>query len=155
MVWLCLQLAQMPIIMLTFGDFCTDNRRRQMKDKTDHFTTCVCGTNKTDGWGRDIGVQKRYIAYDKIFAGQNFAKPSYLCIAEIFSETNFCQCSKGCHILNVIINTGQKIHAIKISPRRADGEIGESFLLAKISAYTVQARVVTSPVAIYFLWLFR
>ena len=36
-----------------------------------------------------------------------------------------------------MINTGQKIHAIKILPIRAGGEIGENFLLAKISAYTV------------------
>ena len=47
------------------------------------------------------------------------------------------QCSKGCHILNVIINTGKKIGAIKISPIRADGEISKNFLLAKISAYMV------------------
>ena len=50
----------------------------------------------------------------------NFAKPSYLCIAEIFGGVNFHQCGKGCHILYVIINTGQKIHVIKILPMRAD-----------------------------------
>ena len=66
---------------------------------------------------------------------KNFAKPSYLCIAEIFSGINFRQCSKGHHILNVIINTGQKIRAIKISPIRADGKIGENFLPAKISTF--------------------
>ena len=32
----------------------------------------------------------------------------------------------------------KKICVIKISPTRADGEIGENFLLAKISAYTVE-----------------
>ena len=30
----------------------------------------------------------------------NFAKPSYLCIAEIFSGIYYHQCGKGCHILN-------------------------------------------------------
>ena len=73
----------------------------------------------------------------KFSLGKNFAKPSYLCIAEIFGGINFHQCGKGRHILNVIINTGQKIRTIKISPIRADGEIGENFLLAKISVYTV------------------
>ena len=48
--------------------------------------------------------------------------------AEIFSGINFGRCSKGCHILNIIINTGQKIRAIKISPTRADSKIGEKFL---------------------------
>ena len=68
---------------------------------------------------------------------KNFANPSYLCIAEIFGGINFRQCDKGRHILNVIINMAQKIRAIKILPMKADGEIGENFLLAKISAYTV------------------
>ena len=75
--------------------------------------------------------------YVKIFAWQNFAKPSYLCIAEIFSWINFHQCGKGRHILYVIINTRQKIRVVKILPMRADGEIGENFLLVKISVYTV------------------
>ena len=73
----------------------------------------------------------------KISLDKNFAKPSYFCIAEIFCGIYFRQCGKGPHILNVMINTGQKIHAIKISPIRADCEIGETFLLAKISAYAV------------------
>ena len=51
----------------------------------------------------------------------------------------FSPCGKGCHILYVIINTGQKIRVIKISPIRASGEIGENFLLAKISVYTVSS----------------
>ena len=65
---------------------------------------------------------------------QNFAKPSYRCIAEIFGGISFRQCGKGRYILNVIINTGQKVRTIKISPIRADGKI---FLLVKISAYMV------------------
>ena len=73
----------------------------------------------------------------KFSLDKNFAEPSYLCIAEIFGGINFRQCGKGHHILCVIINTGQKIHVIKISPMRADGEIGKNFLLAKISAYMV------------------
>ena len=56
----------------------------------------------------------RCIPYTTNFSlDKNFAKPSYLCIAEIFSEINFRQCSKGCHILNAIINIGQKICVIK------------------------------------------
>ena len=35
----------------------------------------------------------------KFSLDKNFAKPSYLCIAETFSEINFRQCSKGRHIL--------------------------------------------------------
>ena len=66
-----------------------------------------------------------------------FAKPRYLCITEIFSGINFRQCNKGYHILCVIIHTGQNICMIKILPMRADGEISENFLLAKISMYTV------------------
>ena len=73
----------------------------------------------------------------KFSLDKNFAKPSYYCITEIFSGINFRQCGKGCHILYVIINTGQKIRVIKILPMRADGEIGKNFLLAKISMYTV------------------
>ena len=57
----------------------------------------------------------------KFSLDKNFTKPSYLCIAEIFGGINFRQCSKGRHILNVIINTGQKIRAIKTLPIRADG----------------------------------
>ena len=40
-------------------------------------------------------------------------------------------------MLCVIINTGQKNSQINISPMRAGGEIGENFLLVKISGYTV------------------
>ena len=62
----------------------------------------------------------------KFSLDKNFTKPSYLCIAEIFGGINFRQCSKGRHILNVIINIGQKICAIKILPIRTDGQIGEN-----------------------------
>ena len=72
----------------------------------------------------------------KFLLDKNFAKPSYLCIAEIFSGINFRQYGKGHYILNVI-NTGQNICAIKILPIRADGKIGENFLLVKISMYTL------------------
>ena len=84
----------------------------------------------------------------KFSLDKNFANPSYLCIAEIFGGINFHQCGKGRHVLNVIINMGQKTHVIKISPIRTDGEIGENFLLAKISAYTVSStRVEIKPAA--------
>ena len=75
--------------------------------------------------------------YRKFLLDKNFTKPRYLCIAEIFDGINFHQCGIGRHILYVITNTGQKIRVIKISPIRADVEIGENFLLAKISEYTV------------------
>ena len=46
---------------------------------------------------------------------------------------------QGRYILYEIFNIGQKISVTKISPMntRAGGEIGEIFLLAKISTYTV------------------
>ena len=37
----------------------------------------------------------------------------------------------------VIINTGQKIRGRKFSPTRSGGDIGENFLLAKISGSIV------------------
>jgi hypothetical protein len=46
--------------------------------------------------------------------------------------TFFRQCGKGCHILYVKINAEQKVRMTKNSPMRADREIGESFLLAKV-----------------------
>ena len=39
---------------------------------------------------------------------KNFHQAQLSCIAEIFSGINFCQYSKGHHILYAIINTGQK-----------------------------------------------
>ena len=69
--------------------------------------------------------------------GENFRQAQYLCIAVIFRGINFCHYSKGWHIHNVIFNTGRKFADTKlISPMRADGGIGENFLLAKISGYT-------------------
>ena len=75
----------------------------------------------------------------KFSLDKNFAKPSYLCIAEIFYG---CQCGKGCHILYVIIKTGQKIHMIKISPMQADGEIGKIFYGKNFHVY---CNIVESP----------
>jgi hypothetical protein len=65
--------------------------------------------------------------------GKNFAKSSCLSIAEKFYEIFFRQCGEGHHILYAIFNTGQKISVINFSPMRAGGEIGENFLLAKIT----------------------
>ena len=39
------------------------------------------------------------------FARENFIKPICLCITEVFHRIYFHQCSKGCCILYVIINT--------------------------------------------------
>ena len=50
---------------------------------------------------------------------------------------NFRQCGEGHHILNVIINTGQKNSSDKNFANKADGEIRENFLLVKIFAYTL------------------
>ena len=66
-----------------------------------------------------------------IFAGQNFAKRSYLCITEKFMEKGFHQYSEGCHILYAIFNTGQKISVINFLPMRASGKTGEDLLLVK------------------------
>ena len=62
----------------------------------------------------------------KIFTGLNFAKPSYiyLCIAKKCSGKIFTNEHR------------KKISVIKV-PMRVGGEIGENFLLAKISTYTV------------------
>ena len=73
-----------------------------------------CMTNhhvKVDIW---------YCVHENFRLTKYVTKPSYLCIAKIFSGINFRQCGKGCHILYVIINTGQKIRIIKILPKRAD-----------------------------------
>ena len=91
----------------------------------------INGNSRTE----HIRIQIPYTT--KFSLDKNFTKPSYLCIAEIFGGIHFRQCCKGHHILNVIINTGQTIRAIKISPIKANGEIGKNFLLAKISTYTV------------------
>ena len=48
----------------------------------------------------------------EIFTGQKFLQAqlaSCLCIAEKFGGIDFCQCSKGRHILYVMINAGQKL----------------------------------------------
>ena len=53
---------------------------------------------------KDFRIAENFCCMDKYFA-----KPSYLCIAEIlFSGLNILQCSKGRRILYVIINTEQK-----------------------------------------------
>ena len=59
-----------------------------------------------------------------------------LCIAEKVMEKIFANTvNTGRHILYAMFNTGQKFSMIKFSPMRAGGEIGENFLLAKISMY--------------------
>jgi hypothetical protein len=35
----------------------------------------------------------------QLISHKNFAKPHYVCVEEIFGETNFHQYGKGCHIL--------------------------------------------------------
>ena len=75
--------------------------------------------------------------YQKFLLDKNFTNPSYPCITEIFTGIKFRQWGKGQHIFCVIINTGQKIHGIKILPTQAGGKIGENFLLAKLFGYTV------------------
>ena len=61
-----------------------------------------------------------------------FAKPSYLCIAEIFGGISFA------NVVKVTISSltqDKKIRVIKISPMRANGEIGESFHIYNIHMY--------------------
>ena len=60
--------------------------------------------------------------------------PGNLGIAENLVKIFF---AKGHHILYAIFNTGQTISMIKFSPMSEGGEIGENFLLAKISTCTV------------------
>ena len=86
--------------------------------------------------------EQHCILYSRKFSlGKNFTKPSYHCITEIFIGINFCQCGKGCHIFNVILNIGQKTLRIKILPMRTGGEISENSLLAIISGYTVYTKM--------------
>ena len=100
------------------------------------FASLVCTMHVHTVYSTKHGVE--CIPYSQKFSlDKHFANPSYPCITEIFTGINFRQCGKGRHILCVIINTGQKIHRIKISPMQAGGEIGETFLLAKIFSYTV------------------
>ena len=45
------------------------------------------------------------IPYSRKFSlDKYFAKPSNICITEIFSGMNFHQCGVGCHILYVIMH---------------------------------------------------
>ena len=59
-------------------------------------------------------------------------KYMHLCIIEKLVEKNLHQCGKGHHILFVIFSSRQKFSVL---PMRADGKIGEIFLLAKIYTY--------------------
>ena len=107
-------------------------------NKRYNYSKNLSGCNYLFSKGLSTYTQDTYIPYTTKFSlDKNFAKHSYLCVAEIFGGINFCQCGKGHHILNVIINTGQKIRVTKISPIKADGKIGKNFLLAKISVCTV------------------
>lgn len=71
-----------------------------------------------------------YLMKVKINLEHNFNQPTYPCITEILCG-NVRSCSKDRHRLYVIINMGQKIRGIKISPMRAVDEKGENFLQAK------------------------
>ena len=61
----------------------------------------------------------------------------YLYIIEIFCGINICPCSDDYHRLYVIINTGQNIGRINISPVTARDENGGNSLQAKISGYAL------------------
>ncbi len=70
------------------------------------------------------------IPYSRKFSlDKNFAKPRYLCIAEIFDGINFHKYGKGRHMLYVIINTGQKIRGIKLSPTSQVAKLVKIFWL--------------------------
>ena len=70
----------------------------------------------------------------KIFYQAHGQLPLY---SEIFGGINFRQCGKLVAISSMYsLIQDQKNCMIKISPMRADGEIGENFLLAKFSTYT-------------------
>ena len=53
---------------------------------------------------------------------------------------------QGCHILYAIFNTGQKISMLKFLSMRAGGEIGENFIITKISTYMYMYTVPTCTV---------
>ena len=59
----------------------------------------------------------------KFLLEKNFAKPTYLRIAETFFCMKFiCQCGKDRHIVYVISNAGERICRYKLSPR-VGGEV--------------------------------
>ena len=58
--------------------------------------------------------------------------PSPATFISVLQKLNFGQCGKGYHILNVIV---YREYEIKFLLMRATGEIGENFLLVKISTY--------------------
>ena len=80
--------------------------------------TCMFGCSTVDGWGISIpepphsldpSLLSNQIPYMwKFSLDKSFANPSYLCIK--VHGTNFCQCSKDHHILELYatFNTGQK-----------------------------------------------
>ena len=72
-------------------------------------------------------------------------------IREIFSGIVFWPCGKDHHRLYEIVNMGQEICGIKISPMRAGGEKGKNFLHAKISGYTVVHHVYIHGIAQVFI----
>lgn len=73
--------------------------------------------NYIDHYYLDPSCNKINTVYSRKFLpNKKFAKPSYLCVTEIF---------------NVISSLNNN------SPMKADGEIGEVFLLVKVSSYTI------------------
>ena len=75
------------------------------------------------------GISENEISPDK-----NFAKLQLYCIGGIIIH----QCSKGCHALYAIINTGQKLSVIKFRQYRASGK---NFLPVKISMYCIAGNI--------------
>ena len=73
----------------------------------------------------------------KFFAGQKFHQAQLPLYYRNIRCNKFHQYSKGCHMLYVIINTGQKSRGTKFSITRSGGEISEDFLLVIISGSTV------------------
>ena len=117
----------------SFGSFYRDGTSYRLYLCSPKKVVCLCVCVWVGGCGTIIIIPySRFISLDK-----NFAQPSCLCIAENIQWGNCCPCSKGRHRLHVIINTGQKIRGINISPMRAGGKKGENFLQTKISGYTV------------------
>ena len=58
-------------------------------------------------------------------------------------------------MLYIIINTGQKIQGTILLPTRPGGEIGENFLLAKISGYMVDIYCYTCKPCYYTDYVYK
>ena len=103
-------------------------------------------------WGRfSVGLLHSILVTDNIHVpytcvtwkfslDKSFAKTSYLCIAEIFGGINFHQCSKGCHIPNVIITREQMVKLARIFSWQKFPHIWYTYMCIHNSSYETRTQ---------------